>query len=59
MEVLASLVEGLNNNVIAKKLSLSIRTVEHHIASILQKMQVQSRNEAVALALKEKLILSK
>jgi DNA-binding CsgD family transcriptional regulator len=55
MEVLASLVESLNNNAIAKKLSLSTRTVEHHIASILQKMQVQSRNEAVALALKANL----
>ena len=56
MEVLASLVEGLNNNAIAKKLTLSIRTVEHHIASILQKMEVTSRNEAVALALKENLL---
>jgi DNA-binding CsgD family transcriptional regulator len=56
VEVLASLVQGLNNNAIAKKLSLSTRTVEHHIASILQKMQVQSRNEAVALALKERLL---
>jgi DNA-binding CsgD family transcriptional regulator len=58
MEVLASLVEGLNNNTIARKLSLSTRTVEHHIASILQKMQVQSRSEAVALALKENLLPS-
>lgn len=58
MEVLSSLVEGLNNNTIAKKLSLSTRTVEHHIASILQKMGVQSRNEAVALALKENLLPS-
>jgi DNA-binding CsgD family transcriptional regulator len=56
VEVLASLVEGLSNNAIAKKLSLSTRTVEHHIASILQKMQVGSRNEAVALALKENLL---
>jgi DNA-binding CsgD family transcriptional regulator len=56
VDVLASLVEGLSNNAIAKKLSLSTRTVEHHIASILQKMQVQSRNEAVALALKENLL---
>ncbi len=55
LEVLASLVEGLNNNAIARKLTLSTRTVEHHIASILQKMEVSSRNEAVALALKEKL----
>jgi len=56
LEVLASLVKGLSNNAIAKRLNLSTRTVEHHIASILQKMQVQSRNEAVALALKEKLL---
>jgi DNA-binding CsgD family transcriptional regulator len=56
MEVLASLVEGLNNNAIAKKLTLSTRTVEHHITSILQKMEVTSRNEAVALALKENLL---
>lgn len=57
-EVLASLVEGLNNNAIARRLSLSTRTVEHHIASILQKMQVQSRSEAVVLALKENLLPS-
>jgi DNA-binding CsgD family transcriptional regulator len=58
MEVLASLVEGLNNNAIARKLSLSTRTVEHHIASILQKMQVQSRSEAVAQALRDNLLPS-
>jgi DNA-binding NarL/FixJ family response regulator len=56
VEVLASLVKGLNNKAIAERLSLSTRTVEHHIASILQKMEVGSRNEAVALALKEKLL---
>jgi DNA-binding CsgD family transcriptional regulator len=58
MEVVTCLVDGLSNNAIAKKLSLSTRTVEHHIASILQKMQVQSRSEAVALALKENLLPS-
>lgn len=55
MAVLKCLVEGLSNNAIAKKLSLSTRTVEHHITAILQKMQVQSRNEAVALAWKDDL----
>jgi DNA-binding CsgD family transcriptional regulator/tetratricopeptide (TPR) repeat protein len=59
VEVLASLIEGFGNNAIAKKLSLSTRTVEHHIASILQKMQVQTRSEVVALALKENLFPSK
>ena len=58
MEVLGCLVEGSSNKDIAKKLSLSIRTVEHHIASILQKMEVDSRNEAVALTLKENLLHS-
>ena len=58
MEVLACLVNGQSNNVIAEQLSLSTRTVEHHISSILPKMQVQSRNEAVALALKDNLFPS-
>jgi DNA-binding NarL/FixJ family response regulator len=55
MEVLGQLVKGLSNPAIAKSLSLSTRTVEHHIASILQKMGVGSRNKAVVLALKENL----
>ena len=58
MELLSCLAEGLSNNAIAKKLSLSPRTVEHHIASILQKMGVGARSEAVALALKDKLLPS-
>ncbi len=55
MEVLGQLVKGSSNPAIAKSLSLSIRTVEHHIASILQKMGVESRNEAAALAHKDDL----
>jgi len=58
MEVLTSLAKGLSNRAIAKQLNLSTRTVEHHIASILQKMKVQSRNEAVAMALKDNLLPS-
>jgi predicted ATPase/DNA-binding CsgD family transcriptional regulator len=57
-EVLSCLTKGLSNNAIARQLSLSPRTVEHHTASILQKMGVGSRNEAVALALKDKLFPS-
>jgi DNA-binding CsgD family transcriptional regulator/tetratricopeptide (TPR) repeat protein len=58
MAVLECLTKSPSNNAIAKKLSLSTRTVEHHIASILKKMQVQSRNEAIVLALKAHLLPS-
>ena len=56
VEVLACLAQGLSNQAIAKRLSLSIRTVEHHTASILQKMGVQTRAEAVALSSKQHLL---
>jgi DNA-binding NarL/FixJ family response regulator len=57
-EVLSYLAKGLSNNAIAQQLSLSTRTVEHHIASIVQKMGVESRHEATALALKYHLLQS-
>jgi DNA-binding CsgD family transcriptional regulator len=56
MEILHSLAKGLSNHAIAHQFSLSTRTVEHHIASILQKMDVQTRAEAVALASKQHLL---
>jgi len=56
LEVLAHLSAGSSNHIIAQQLSLSARTVEHHIASILQKMGVPSRNEAVAKAIKYNLL---
>ena len=59
MEVLGHLVNGQSNNAIAEHLSLSTRTVEHHIASLLQKMEVGSRNEAAALAIQEDLFPTK
>jgi DNA-binding CsgD family transcriptional regulator len=58
MEVLSYLAQGSTNSAIARKLSISNRTAEHHIASILRKMGVLSRREAVALAITENLLLS-
>jgi NarL family two-component system response regulator LiaR len=55
-EVLALLVEGLNNPEIAERLVVSRSTIKFHVSSILSKLGVASRTEAVALAVKEGLL---
>jgi two-component system, NarL family, response regulator LiaR len=54
--VLALMVEGLNNTQIAGKLFVSPSTIKSHVSSILSKLGVTSRTEAVALALRNKLV---
>lgn len=55
-EVLEVMVRGLNNRQIADFLMISRSTVKNHVSSILSKLGVSNRAEAVALALHHKLI---
>jgi two-component system, NarL family, response regulator LiaR len=55
-EILALLVDGLPNHDIAEKLVVSQSTVKFHVSNILSKLGVATRTEAVALALKHKLV---
>jgi NarL family two-component system response regulator LiaR len=54
-EVLALLVEGLNNPEIAKRLVVSRSTAKAHVSNILSKLGVSNRAEAIALALQHNL----
>jgi NarL family two-component system response regulator LiaR len=55
-EVLALMVEGLTNPEIAERLVVSSSTVKTHVSSILSKLDVSTRTEAVSFALQRKLV---
>jgi NarL family two-component system response regulator LiaR len=56
-EVLQLVVKGHSNQQIAESLVISITTVKAHISNILSKLQVSSRTEAIAYAIKHKLVM--
>lgn len=49
-EILDLIAQGDNNTVIANKLSLSIKTVQNYVSSILTKLQVADRSQAIVRA---------
>ena len=55
-EVLALMVEGLNNTQIAARLTVSPSTIKSHVSNILSKLGVASRTEAVTLALRNHIV---
>jgi DNA-binding NarL/FixJ family response regulator len=50
LEILDLIAQGHNNSVIANKLSLSIKTVQNYVSSILTKLQVADRAQAIVRA---------
>jgi NarL family two-component system response regulator LiaR len=55
-EVLKLLVEGLNNSEIAARLFISLGTVKFHVSNLFQKLGVNSRIEAVKMAIELRLV---
>jgi DNA-binding NarL/FixJ family response regulator len=55
-ELLKLLIEGHHKKTAAAELGISFHTVSFHLSNIYEKLQVHSKTEAVAKALREKLV---
>lgn len=55
-EVLQSLVDGNSYKMVGSSLKISIDTVRAHIRNIYEKLQVNSKSEAVAKAIKDRIV---
>jgi DNA-binding NarL/FixJ family response regulator len=56
IRILALLVEGYNYKTAGDELGVSINTIRFHMRSIYEKLQVHSKSEAVAKALRNRII---
>jgi DNA-binding CsgD family transcriptional regulator len=56
LEVLRLMADGLGNKGIATALGISTHTAKYHVASVLAKLDAQSRTEAVTRGLREGLL---
>lgn len=56
-EVLAAMADGASNKVIARRLGISFHTAKFHVASILAKLDADTRTEALARAARMGLVM--
>jgi DNA-binding NarL/FixJ family response regulator len=56
-QVLALLAEGAPNKVIARHLDISVHTAKFHVAAILAKLGAVNRTDAIAIAMRQGLLL--
>src|SRR5262249_60650773 len=57
LEVLKLLAEGASNKMIARQLAVSVHTAKFHVASILEKLDATGRTDAVAHAVRLRLLM--
>ena len=55
-EILRLLADGMRNEEVARQLSISPLTVRTHVKNAMQKLEADTRTEAVAKALRDSLI---
>ncbi|MFP5211727.1 MAG: response regulator [Acidobacteriota bacterium] len=56
LEILQLVARGMKNHEIAEELSISENTVRNHVVSVLEKLGVRDRSEAIAVALQQGLV---
>lgn len=49
-ETLEEIGKGLSNRIIAAKLGITAKTVDHHVSAVLAKLGAKSRREAASIA---------
>ncbi len=57
IEVLAAMADGASNKMIARRLGISFHTAKFHVASILAKLDAETRTEAVSQAARLGLVM--
>jgi DNA-binding CsgD family transcriptional regulator len=56
-QVAELLVEGASNKLIARRLGISVHTAKFHVAAVLEKLGARNRADAVAIVMREGLVV--